>query len=98
MQTIETHVADLEAQLAQCGAKLDELVTQFDEVEAVTKAERRRRINALKTKQRAAQVRLDQLKAAGSPRWTAVRGGLETAWSEVALALKKHSHQLPQKG
>ena len=92
METIRSHVVDLEAQLKRWGAKLDELVAKVDEVEAVSRTDRRRQLNDLRTKHKAAQKRLKRLKASGSGKWEIFKVDVDGAWTRFELALKKLSN------
>ena len=78
----------LEVQLAQWGAALDELVVKVKQAGGV-KADDRQHLEELKLKYHAAQLKFEELKAAGSEKWAGLADELELAWSELELAFKK---------
>ncbi len=83
------HVAKMETRLEQYGARLDRLVAKAKEAGAEAKTDYRKRIQDLKAKYRAAQSRLDELRAAGSGKWDTVKAGVESAWAELEAAFKR---------
>ena len=89
MQTVEWHVGRLEAELRARGARLDDLVANADAAGTGAKIDHRKRLDDLREKYAAAEARLAELKAAGSGKWDAYKGGVETAWSELAKAFTK---------
>lgn len=89
METMEDHVGEMEAQLSQWGAKLDELVAKADLTAAQARLDHRVRIDELKAKYRLAQAKLDELKAAeSSEQWEIIQAGVETTWNELELAFE----------
>jgi len=88
MKTAEAPVGKLEDQLRHWGAKLDELVANFENSEAAAKLDYRHRIDDLRTKHRTAHAKLEELKAAGSGRWEHFKTDIESAWSELEKAFK----------
>jgi hypothetical protein len=89
METMETHVGKMEAQLQRLGAKLDELVAKADQAGAEAKVDYRKRVDALKAQHRAAQVKLEEAKTAGSEKWGTFKTGVESAWRELEAAFKE---------
>ena len=55
---------------------------------AEAKAARHQHIDDLKAKRLAAQAKLDELKAAGSGKWETFRAGVESAWTDLEIAIK----------
>ena len=88
METMEAHVGKLEERLSKWGAKLDELAARDEVAGAEAKAARHKHIDALKAKRLAAQATLDELKAAGSGKWETFRAGVESAWTDLEIAIK----------
>src|SRR5687768_5027043 len=66
METIELHVATMEAELLRWGLKLDELVAKADVAAAEATHDYHARVDELKGKYRLAQAKLDELKTAES--------------------------------
>ncbi len=89
MQTVEWHVGRLEAELRQWGTRLDNLLAMAEVVGTAARIDYRKRLDDLKAKYHAAEARLIELKTAGSDKWDAQKGGVETAWSELAKAFTK---------
>jgi len=89
METVEGHVGRMEAELRQWGTRLDNLLAMADVVGTAARIDYRKRLDDLKAKYVAAEARLIALKTAGSGTWDAQKGGIETAWSELAKAFTK---------
>ena len=89
MKTVERHVGKMEAELRQWGTMLDNLLAMAEVVGTTARIDYRKRLDDLKAKYDAAEARLIELKTAGSGKWDAQKGGVETAWSELAKAFTK---------
>ena len=89
METVESHVGKMEAELRQWGARLDKLVAKADAAGTAAKVDYRERLDDLKNKYHAAEKKLAELKAAGSSKWDTFKGGIESAWSELEKAFTK---------
>ena len=89
MPTLEWHVGRMEAELRQWGTRLDNLLAMAEVVGTTARVDYRKRLDDLKAKYDAAEARLIELKTAGSGNWDAKKGGVETAWSELAKAFTK---------
>lgn len=89
MENMEAHVGKMETELKQWGARLDDLVAKARDAGAGTRIDHRKRIDDLKAKHRAAQSKLDELRAAGSEKWDSLKAGVENAWDELEAAFRK---------
>ena len=89
METVAGRVAKMEADLRTWGAKLDSLVARADASVAGAKIDYRRRLDDMKRKYETAQMRLEELKFAGSSRWEILKGGIEEAWSDLEAAFRR---------
>lgn len=89
MDTMESTVEKLEAQLKQWGAKVDALAAKADTAGTEAKVEYRKGVNELKAKYADAQAKIVELKAAGSDKWETFRAGVETAWRDLEVSFKK---------
>ena len=89
MEMWEGRVGEMQAQLGRWAAKLDELVGKADQVGAEAKTDYRKRIADLRTRHRAAQAKLDELRTAGLHNWKTLRAGVESAWTALEAAFKK---------
>jgi outer membrane murein-binding lipoprotein Lpp len=88
METVGQEVGKIETRLRQLGAKLDRLVAKVDEVGTDAKADYRSSLDHARDKQALVQSRLDAYKAANGQKWESFKGGVETAWRELADAYK----------
>jgi len=89
---VDTENADfgkMEAELRQWSTRLDNLLAMADVVGTTARLDYRKRLDDLKAKYDAAEARLIELKTAGRGRWDTHKGGVETAWSELAKAFTK---------
>src|SRR5438477_11715735 len=89
METAESQVGKMEAELRRWGAKLDELIRKADAVGTGAKMDYRERLEDMKDKYEAARERLDELKVAGTGKWEIFKGGIEDAWNELEAAFRK---------
>ena len=89
MQTLDWHVGRMEAELRQWGTRLDNLLAMAEVVGTAARLDRRERLDDLKKKYDAAEEKLAALKAAGSGKREIIRGGVENAWSELAMAFTR---------
>jgi hypothetical protein len=89
METVEAHVGEMEAELKQWGARLDNLLAMAQVVGTAGRIDHRQRLDDLKEKYDAAEAKLAELKAAGSSKWEVFQGGVETAWRELANAFTR---------
>jgi len=89
MEPVEVRVGELEAELEQWGTRLDKLLAKAEVAGAAARVDYRQRLEDLKEKYDAADAKLAEVKAAGSSKWAAFQGGVETAWSELANAFTR---------
>jgi hypothetical protein len=89
METVEWQVEEMEAELRQWHARLDKLVAKADAAGTQPKIDYRNRLEDLREKYAAAEARLAELKAAGRNNWDSYKGGVDTAWSELATAFTR---------
>lgn len=86
METKETHMGKLEAQLAAWGAKLDSLVDDADQADTEAKEDYRKRVAAIKVKYEVARTRVSELKTASGDKWDTFKAGVEVAWKDLETA------------
>jgi len=79
----------MEAELREWGTRLDNLLAMAEVVGTAARTDYRKRLDDFKAKYVAAEARLIALKTAGNDKWDAQKGGIETAWSELAKAFTK---------
>ncbi|HJX64805.1 MAG TPA: coiled coil domain-containing protein [Polyangia bacterium] len=92
MEKAQENLGRLETQLKQWGAKLDAFVARADRAGTAARIDNRKRIDDLTAKCQAAQLKLDEVRAAGSEKWETLRAGVESAWGELEIAFKKLSN------
>ena len=88
MERAGQEVGRIETRLRQLGAKLDRLVAAADEVGSDAKTDYRKRIDHVRDKQALVQSRLDAYRAANGQKWESFKGGVETAWGDLADAYR----------
>ena len=89
MESADADLGKMEAELRQWGTRLDNLLAMADLVGTAARIDRRERLDDLKKKYDAAEAKLAALKAAGSGKREIIRGGVENAWSELAMAFTR---------
>ena len=89
MEEKEAHVGKMETRLKQWGAKLDAFMAKAEEAGAEMKIDYRKHLDDLKAKHKAAQSKLDELKAARGEEWKSFMAGVESAGNELEAAFKK---------
>ena len=89
MEIEKMDVGKMETELKHWGVKLDDLVSKAERVGDDVNTEYHKRINYLRAKHSAAQLRLNELKTSGGEKWETVKTGFESAWNELELAFKK---------
>jgi len=92
MSATRASTGQMESQLRQWGAKLDELVAKADAAGAEAKVDYRKRIEELKSKHQLAQSKLEELRAAGSEKLETLKVGVESAWKELEAAFRELTH------
>jgi capsule polysaccharide export protein KpsE/RkpR len=89
MEKMKSDVSKMEAQLAQWGTQLDELVSK---AAADAKVDYQKTVADLKGKLTVARAKLDTAKAVGHEKWEATKASVESVWHELEAALKKLSN------
>ena len=89
METVQARVAKMEEELRTWGAKLDVLIARADAAATGPKIDYRRRLDDMKRKYDTAQMKLDELKFAGSHNWERFMDGVENAWNDLEAAFRK---------
>jgi len=79
----------MEKRLKHWGAQLDELVAKAGEAGTEIKADYHKHLDDLKLRHKAAQAKLDELKAASGAEWESFKAGVESAGNELEVAFKK---------
>jgi chromosome segregation ATPase len=91
-QSVEKTIEKMQGQLAQWGAKIDELARKATNAGTEAKADYRKRLDELKAKRAEAQSKLDAVKGTGSAKWEGFKDGIEHAFKDLAGAFKDLTH------
>jgi hypothetical protein len=89
MKIIESNTGKMEAQLAKWGETLDKLIAKAEAAGTEVKLDYRRGVEDLRARCKAAQLKLDESKAAGSAKWGILKDGLQAAWTDIETAFRK---------
>jgi hypothetical protein len=92
MEPTEAHVGKLEAQLAEWGAKLDELVKDAAQADSEAQQDYNKRVAAIKVKYEVAHTRLSELRTASGEKWDTFKAGVEVAWKDLEAAFQSLSN------
>jgi len=86
---MEANVEKMEAQLKTWAVQIDGLTAKAEQAGEQAKIDFRQGIDDLKAKRAAAQIKVEEFKAAGSEKWEGFKGGIERAWGEIEVAFKE---------
>ena len=89
MEPVKSHVEKLETQLRTWGARLDEMVARVESARTQASDDYRKRLDEVKAKYKVAEMRFGELRKAGSGKWEAFQGGIESAWNDLDMAFRK---------
>ena len=87
--TRDETLREMETQLMQWGAQMDELTADAEKASAQADAEYHRRLNDLKAQHDAAQSKLDEFKGPRTNKWARFRTGVGRAFCELAAAFQE---------
>lgn len=88
MNKIAESVGEMETQLKQWGTKLDELAAVAEKAGAEAKLAHHKRIDDLRPKYQMAQMKLNELRAAGIENGVAIQASIDSAWKELEVAFR----------
>jgi len=91
-KTLSALIADYEERGRKYGAKLDGMIAKVGEKKAEAKADYQKGITEMKDKVKAAQKKLDELRASGDGKWHHFKTDLERLWSDVEVTFKRLTH------
>ena len=74
---------NMEQQLRQLGAKIDELVAKSSQATADAKVEYAKQAKNLREKQEIAQKKLKEISEASEEAWEGIKHGSDKAWTEL---------------
>jgi len=88
MSMKEAYQKKLQAQLDEWNTEIDKLKAKAEKAEADSQLEYYKLIEEFRSKQQAAQQKLDELKGAGEGAWEDLTAGVESAYDSLANAIK----------
>jgi len=89
MDTVESRVGKMEADLRIWGAKIEALIAGAAAAGTGAKIDYRRRLDDIKTKYQIVEKKLAELKYVSSSRWEMFQDGIEKAWKDLEAAFRK---------
>ena len=89
MQTGDVDLGNMEAELMRWSAKLEELRARTHAAGSEARFDYRKRLDDMREKYEVAEEKIGELRAAGTAKFENFRGGIETAWSELADAYRR---------
>ncbi|MBZ0254245.1 MAG: coiled coil domain-containing protein, partial [Candidatus Methylomirabilis sp.] len=87
--SMDAHLKKVDARMKLLTARLGEMSAKVDVAGAEANLEYRKGVESLRSQQEALQRKLEEVRSAGADKWETVKGGLQSAWSELELAFKK---------
>ncbi len=88
MSTKEAYEKKLQAQLDEWALEYEKLKVRADKVKAEGQIEYQKELEELRSKQKVAQEKLDEIKAASGDAWEDLKTGLESSWDSLSASLK----------
>jgi uncharacterized coiled-coil DUF342 family protein len=88
MSMKEAYEKKVAAQLDEWKSEIDKMKAKADKADAEAKLEYYKQIDGLRSKQKAAQEKLTELKNAGHEAWEDLKSGVDLAKDSVGEALK----------
>jgi multidrug resistance efflux pump len=85
---------NLQAQLHEWSTEIDKLKATADKAEADTQLKYYEEIEELRSMQKAASIRLAELKNASDDAWEDLKTGMDSAWGSFGSALKSATSRL----
>jgi len=89
MDSTESYVQKMEAQLKEWSAVLDRMKARADKASADTKLKMQRQIEELKAREIAARAKLQQIRSAGQQALNDARGTIDKAWADLKGAFER---------
>lgn len=87
MSTKDEYVRKMHSKLDQWSNEIDTLAAKVNQAEADARAGYHQQIEALRSKQDEARMRMSELQQAGEGAWEDMKAGVEMAWEAIGEAL-----------
>ncbi|GJL79335.1 MAG: hypothetical protein NPINA01_23240 [Nitrospinaceae bacterium] len=88
MSMKEAYQKKLQAKLDEWGTQIDKLKAKADKADADAQLEYYKNIEELRSKQEAANEKLNEFKEAGEDAWEDLKAGAESAWDSLGEAVE----------
>ncbi|USR91002.1 hypothetical protein NEA10_19610 [Phormidium yuhuli AB48] len=89
MEDRKEYQGNMEKQLQEWGAKIDDLQARAEKASRDAKDDLNQRIDALKSKRDDVQKRLSDLKSASDDAWSSLKSGFQNAWNEFSSSVEE---------
>lgn len=88
MSMKDAYEQKIEAQLAEWDAEIKKLRAKAEQAEADAKIQYQKQVEDIRSMQRSAQAKLEELKEAGDNAWEDLKAGMENARDSLAKAIR----------
>ena len=88
MNPKEAYVQKLHAKIDEWNADIDRLKAKADQVEADSKIEYQKQIQALKNKRDEIEKKISEISRSGENAWKDLKAGVDLAWDAMSEAIK----------
>jgi uncharacterized coiled-coil DUF342 family protein len=88
MKTKEAYIQKLHAKIDEWNADIDRLKAKADQVEADSKIEYQKQLQALKSKRDEIEKKVSEISRSGENAWEDLKAGADLAWEAMSEAIK----------
>ena len=88
MKTKEAYIQKLHAKIDEWNADIDRLKAKADQVEANSKIEYQKQIQALKTNRDEIEKKISEISRSSENAWEDLKAGVDLAWEAMSEAIK----------
>lgn len=87
MSSKDEYVRKMQEKLAELNADIDKLAAKAGEVSGDLKSEYSEQIAALKVKQAAARLKIEEMQRSSEGAWQDLKAGIDLAWTAIGEAV-----------
>jgi uncharacterized coiled-coil DUF342 family protein len=88
MENKEAYIQKLHAKIDEWNADIDKLKAKADQVEADSKIEYQKQMQALKSKRDEVEKKVSEISRSGENAWEDLKAGVDLAWEAMSEAIK----------
>lgn len=88
MENKEAYIQKLHAKIDEWNADIDKLKAKADQVEADSKIEYQKQMQALKSKRDEIEKKVSEISRSGENAWEDLKAGVDLAWEAMSEAIK----------